>query len=98
MDDESPIRLEHPDWQPGSADPQAVTEQPDLAFEHKAESRWIGDPMGLRMVAVTLTHFKRGKAGRAKIPWLGISVTAGVAVAGLLVVVGLLALLFPNGS
>lgn len=93
MDEETPLRLEHPDWGTGSADPEAVTEQPDLAFEHRAEARWLGDPFGLRLLAVSLTHLKRGKAGRPRIPWLAIAATAAIAVAALGVVFALLQLL-----
>ncbi len=88
-----PPRFEHPDWDTGSADPQAITEHPDLAFERLTEAKWLGDPFGLRLVAVSLTHLKRGKAGRAKIPWIGITLTAAVAVAGLLAIAALVRLL-----
>lgn len=88
-----PPRFEHPDWDTGSAAPQAVTEQPDLAFERRMEAKWLGDPMGLRLLAVSLVHLKRGKEGRVKIPWLGIALTAATAVAGLVAIFALIRLL-----
>jgi hypothetical protein len=73
----------------GSAAPQAVTEQPDLAFEHHPESKWLGDVLGLRLLAVGLTWRLRRRDGRAPaVPWGPLVATAALAA----VAAGLLAL------
>lgn len=66
----------------GAGSPEAITEQPELRFEHHPESKWLGDPFGLRLVAVALTARKRRKRGDAisPTPWLAIAVTAAAAV------------------
>jgi len=66
----------------GSADPKAITEQPDLHFEHRAEAKWIGDVFGLRLLAVALTAAKRTRRGEhvSSIPWTAIALTGAVAV------------------
>lgn len=75
----------------GSAGPQALTEQPDLAFEHKAEARWVDDAFGLRLLAVSLVHLKR-MGTRPPVPWLAIGVTSALAVAGVACLVALVRL------
>jgi hypothetical protein len=67
----------------GAGSPEAITEQPELRFEHHPESKWLGDPFGLRLVAVALTARRRRKRGEAisPTPWLAIAMTATVAVA-----------------
>lgn len=72
----------------GAGTPEAVTEQPDLRFEHQAEARWLGDPFGLRLFAVALTARKRRARGDAvaPTPWFAVAVTAAIAVAVILVV------------
>ncbi|MGE5225395.1 MAG: hypothetical protein ACM3OO_00800 [Planctomycetaceae bacterium] len=67
----------------GAGTPEAVTEQPDLRFEHQAEAKWLGDPFGLRLFAVALTARKRRARGDAvsPAPWLAVGVTAAIAVA-----------------
>jgi hypothetical protein len=72
----------------GAGAPEAVTEQPDLRFEHQAEARWLGDPFGLRLFALALTARKRRARGDAvsPAPWLAVGVTAAIAVALIAVV------------
>jgi hypothetical protein len=66
----------------GSGAPEAVTEQPDLRFEHHPEAKWLGDPLGLRLIAVALTARNRRKRGDvvSPTPWLAIAVTAAAVV------------------
>jgi hypothetical protein len=66
----------------GAGTPEAVTEQPDLRFEHQAEAKWLGDPFGLRLFAVALTARRRRARGDASspTPWLAVGVTAAIAV------------------
>lgn len=75
----------------GSADPEAITEQPDLHFEHQAEAKWIGDVFGLRLLAVALTAAKRKRRGEhvSPIPWTAIALASAVAV-GVILLVALL--------
>ena len=72
----------------GAGTPEAVTEQPDLRFEHQAEAKWLGDPFGLRLFAVALTARKRRAHSDAvsPAPWLAVGVTAAIAVAVIAVV------------
>ena len=69
----------------GAGTPEAVTEQPDLRFEHQAEAKWLGDPFGLRLFALALTARKRRARGDAvsPAPWLAVAVTAAIAVAAI---------------
>ena len=77
-----PIDLE--DLRGGSAAPEAITEQPDLAFERHPESKWLGDVFGMRLLAVALTWRARKADGRAPaVPWVPLIVTAAVAVAAI---------------
>lgn len=79
----------------GAGTPEAITEQPDLHFEHENEAKWLGDPMGLRLLAVAIAARRRRKrdGGISPIPWFAIAVTATIAVAGTLVLIVLAKLL-----
>ena len=85
------VRVDLDDPASGSADPEAVTEQPDLHFEHQTEAKWMGDVFGLRLLAVALTAAKRQRRGEhvSPIPWMAIAATSAVAV-GLVMLVALL--------
>jgi hypothetical protein len=80
-DPRAPIRVdpEHPHGSTGA--PEAITEQPDLSFERKAEARWLGDVMGLRLTAVALARRARRRRGEEvlPLPWFAIVLTAIVA-------------------
>lgn len=79
----TPIRVD-PDDPHGSAGvSEAITERPDLGFERKAEAKWLGDVMGMRLMAVALARRARGRRGEAltPIPWLAIAVTFGLVAA-----------------
>jgi hypothetical protein len=67
----------------GTGAPEAVTEQPDLRFEHQAEAKWLGDPFGLRLFAVALTARRRRARGDtvSPAPWLAIGLTVAIAAA-----------------
>lgn len=62
--------------------PQEIVEQPDLTFERLNEARWMGDVLGLRLLAVMLVRRKRRRAGEAvtPIPWVAIAATMGLAM------------------
>jgi hypothetical protein len=80
--DDRPIDLD--ELRSGSATPEAITEQPDLAFERHPESKWLGDVFGMRLIAVALTWRVRKGDGRApEVPWVPLIVTAAVAVAAI---------------
>ena len=90
--DRDPIDLD--DLRSGSASPEAITEQPDLAFEHHPESKWLGDVFGLRMVAVALTWRARHGTGRAPaVPWGALAVTALIAIAAVSAIAWVVSLL-----
>ena len=76
------VRVDLDDAASGSADPEAVTEQPDLHFEHQTEAKWMGDVFGLRLLAVALAAAKRTRRGEhvSSIPWTAIALTGAVAV------------------
>ena len=71
----------------GAGTPEAITEQPDLHFEHENEAKWLGDPMGLRLLAVAITARRRRArdGGVSPTPWLAIAVTAMIAVTAIAV-------------
>lgn len=77
--DRDPIDLD--ELRNGSATPEAITEQPDLAFERHPESRWLGDVFGMRLLAVALTWRTRRDRGAPAVPWGPLVATAGVAAA-----------------
>lgn len=82
------VRVDLDDLASGSADPEAITEQPDLHFEHQAEAKWIGDVFGLRLLAVALTAAKRKRRGEhvSPIPWIAIAATSAVVIGAVLLV------------
>lgn len=84
MDDD---RIDLDDLRSGSASPEAITEQPDLAFERHPESKWLGDVFGLRMLAVALTwRARQGKSQAPTVPWGPLAVTALLAMAAVVAV------------
>jgi hypothetical protein len=68
----------------GAGAPEAVTEQPDLRFEHHPEAKWLGDPFGLRLLAVALTARKRRhRDEHLATPWVPIALTIAVVIVAL---------------
>jgi hypothetical protein len=90
--DHPTVEVDQDDLGTGSGAPEALTEQPDLAFERSREARWLGDVMGMRLAAVALTRAMRRRRGDdvLPLPWVPILVTAAFAAA---VVAGIVALL-----
>jgi hypothetical protein len=95
--DEPPLEVDLDDLGTGSGAPEAVTEQPDLAFERSREARWLGDVMGLRLAAVALTRSARRRKGEQvlPLPWTAIVVTAVIAAVIVIGVALLVRLVFP---
>ena len=91
----TPIRVDPDDPHGSTGAHEAITEQPDLGFERKAEAKWLGDVMGMRLMAVALTRRARMRRGEAvtPIPWLAISVTIGLVAAIIVLVWGVGSLL-----
>lgn len=81
-DPRTSIPIDPDDPHGSSSEPEAVTEQPDLGFEHKVEAKWLGDVMGMRLAAVALARRARRRRGEElmPLPWFAIVVTAALAV------------------
>jgi hypothetical protein len=69
----------------GSAAPEAITEQPDLGFEHRQEARWMPDVMGLRLVAVAAARTARRRRGESvtAVPWQAMMIASAIVAAAL---------------
>ena len=69
----------------GSAAPEAITEQPDLGFEHRQEARWMPDVLGLRLVAVAAARTARRRRGETvtAVPWQAIAIASAIVVGAL---------------